>query len=63
MFVEDFREKAFHRVHYPFEACTGEVGALPRTPAPPTLTMREEITMQRRSDIVMSLLLVGFAVF
>ena len=33
-----------------------------RTPATTHLTMREEITMKRRS-VVMSLLLVGFAVF
>jgi 3-keto-disaccharide hydrolase len=36
---------------------------MPRTPAPPDQTMREEITMKRRSVVVMSLLLMGFAVF
>ena len=36
---------------------------MPQTPATTHLTMREEITMKRRSVVVMSLLLVGFAVF
>jgi hypothetical protein len=36
---------------------------MPRTPVPTHLTMREEITMKRRSIVVASLLLVGFAVF
>jgi len=36
---------------------------MPRTPATTHLTMLEEITMKRRSIVVMSLLLVGFAVF
>jgi hypothetical protein len=36
---------------------------MPRLPETTRLTMREEITMNHRSVIVMSLLLVGFAVF
>src|SRR5215510_11205976 len=47
----------------PFQEFTGEVGAMPRTPATTNLTMREEITMKCRTVVVISLLLVGFAVF
>jgi hypothetical protein len=36
---------------------------MPRTPATTHLTMWEEIAMNRRSVVVMSLLLMGFAVF
>ena len=36
---------------------------MPRTPATIHLTMREEITMKCRSVVVISLLLVGFAIF
>jgi hypothetical protein len=35
---------------------------MPRTSATPHLTMREEMTMPHRSVVIMSLLLVGFAV-
>ncbi len=51
------------RYNGPFHACTGEIGAMARPPATTHLTMREETIMQRRSVVIMSLLLVGCAVF
>jgi hypothetical protein len=55
------------RYNGPFHAYTGAVGAMLRPSATPHLTMQSdyagEMTMPHRSVVIMSLLLVGFAVF